>query len=135
MVPGVRLPVSRMSPDDAIDPPDACDQCGGAPTLVDDGVPAFECEDCGNVLGLADPDAVGRDDAAQGPETSAVDGLSTGTVTASDGRLDQLVRLLESEADDDGTIRADRLELRTDGVTLVVTAADEGVAIRADREE
>ena len=155
-----------MSFDD--DPPAPCGRGGGEPVPGDDaGVPVFECEDCGNVLGLVPPGWAGSDDAdaageptsdetvgadAAGEPTSdetvgadAADGpafdqeagssgsLSTGTVTAADGDLDQLVGLLRSESGPGGTITTDRLLFEVGGVTLEVTVRTGTVEV-AERE-
>lgn len=126
-----------MSPDDGTpETPGPCDRCGGEAVLRDDaGAPVFECRECGNVLGLAGPDAhdEGSVDSTDDTTETGAD-VSTGAVTATDGSLDQLVGLLRSEGGPKGRISTERLLLGTGDATLVVTAEDGTVTIREEKD-
>ena len=90
------------------DRPAPSDRCGGAAERTDDGgAPVFECADCRNVLGLA---AAGPPDgeAGESAPSEGSDGLSAGTVTATDGSLDRLLGLLDAEAGEARRIAVER---------------------------
>ncbi|WP_254841091.1 hypothetical protein [Natronomonas marina] len=115
--------------------PGNCDRCGGAPIRSDDaGAPVFECEDCGNVLGLAGTGL--GDDAGTDTDggTASRAAISTEEVTATDGSLDQLVGVLRSEGGPEGRVSTERLRLETGEATLVVTAEDGTVVVRERRD-
>ena len=117
------------------DAPAPCDRCGGAAERTDDGgVPVFECADCGNVLGLA---AAGGPDgeAGESAPSEGSDGLSAGTVTATDGSLDRLLGLLDAEAGEERHIAAERLLVDVGSTTIEITGADGGIELRERRED
>jgi len=117
------------------DAPGPCDRCGGAAERTDDGgVPVFECADCGNVLGLA---AAGAPDgeAAESAPFEGADGLSAGTVTATDGSLDRLLGLLDAEAGEKRRVAAERLLVDVGSTTVEITGADGGIELRERRED
>lgn len=118
-----------MTPDDHR----RCDHCGGAAVPADgagDGVTVLECADCGNVIGLAQPNHDGDTDAGgdSGP-------VSTETVHATDGDLDQLHRLLRTRGGDEPRIEADRLVIECETATLAVVPNGDTLDIRPIEEE
>lgn len=114
-----------MPPDDA-ETDRRCNRCGGeAVPKSGDGVDVLECADCGNVLGLARPEA----------DEGDTEALTTGTVHATDGNLDQLHRLLRTRGGEEPRLEADRLILEIEAATIAVTPDGDTLAIRSVDEE
>jgi hypothetical protein len=118
-----------MTPDDDR----RCDRCGGAAIPADDGdddITVLECADCGNVIGLAQPEFDG--DTKGKPKGSPV---RTDTIHATDGDLDQLDRLLGTHDGDEPRVEADRLVLECETATLAVVPNGDTLEIRATEGE
>jgi hypothetical protein len=109
-----------------------CDRCGGAAVPADGaggGVTVLECAECGNVIGLVQPDPDGNTEAGTDP-----DPVSTDTVHATDGDLEQLHRLCRTHGSEE-RIEADRLVLECETATLAVVPNGDTLEIRPTEEE
>ena len=86
------------------------------------------------MLGLAAAGAPGGE-AGESTPSEGSDGLSAGTVTATDGSLDRLLGLLDAEAGEERRIVAERLLVDVGSTTIEITGTDGGIELRERRED
>ena len=110
--------------------------CGG-PTRHSDGgvVPVFEPADCGNGLGLATTEAAEDEGPEPAPAERPPGDLFVDTVTANDGSLDRVLGVLDTEANGEGCISAERLLVDVGDAIIEVTGEDGGAELRKRQED